>query len=112
MYMQGSGTPIRVLSKVETLGVNALRINMSKLTDADSQTDVSHTIELFGCRLRRIESYLIGSDGIHSTLHPTTPSKGETIHAQLARLDEALVRLASQSQTVHDILSLRMKSRL
>ena len=82
-------------------------------TDADARLEVSNTIELLGHRLRRIEFYLDGSDGVHNTLQSVTPgSKDSTVHARLARMKRALGELAFKSQPVHDILSLRMKSPL
>ena len=84
---------------------------MSKLRDSASHSDLLNTVQSLGYRLQRIEFHLSGNDSLYSILQPsTTHPKNMTVQARLAQLEGGLAKLASKSQSVHDILSLRRKS--
>lgn len=79
---------------------------MDKLPIMDN-AQISHSLVALETRLRRLEFHLTGHFG--STLDsPPTTKEDQTARARITRLEQGLDDLATKSQTVRQLLHLRM----
>ena len=80
---------------------------MSNMSDTATKTALA-TLDSLEARLKKVQWYLSGSDEVEDTLQGViAQGQDYTVQARLARLENNLGKLSSNSSVVRDLLKLR-----